>query len=30
VTPEQDASQYSRVLNSMLSSINVDDTRHAH
>jgi beta-barrel assembly-enhancing protease len=30
VTPEQEASSYSRVLNSMLSSINVDDNRHAH
>lgn len=30
VTPEQEAQQYSRVLSSMLESLNVDDTRHAH
>ncbi len=30
VTPEQEASQYSAVLNSMLKSLNVDDTKHAH
>jgi hypothetical protein len=30
VTPDQEASQYSAVLNSMLKSINVDDTKHAH
>jgi beta-barrel assembly-enhancing protease len=30
VTPEQEAQQYSRVLNSMLESLNVDDTKHSH
>jgi len=30
VTPEQEAQQYSRVLNSMLESLNVDDSRNAH
>lgn len=30
VTPEQEASQYNAVLNSMLKSLNVDDTKHAH
>jgi beta-barrel assembly-enhancing protease len=30
VTPEQEASQYSAVLNNMLKSLNVDDTKHAH
>lgn len=30
VTPEQEAQQYGAVLNSMLKSINVDDTKHSH
>ena len=30
VTPEQEASKYNTVLNSMLKSLNVDDSKHAH
>ena len=30
VTPEQEAAQYSQVLNSMLESLNVDDSKHSH
>ena len=30
VNPEQEAQQYSRVLNSMLQSLDVNDSSHAH
>ena len=30
VTPDQEAAQYNAVLNNMLKSLNVDDTKHAH
>ncbi|HEX7706864.1 MAG TPA: hypothetical protein VF701_10450, partial [Thermoanaerobaculia bacterium] len=30
VTPEQEAARYGPLLNAMLQSIDVDDTRHAH